>query len=70
MLVLSRKTKQSIVLSGNITIEVLEVRRRSVKIGITAPDQVSIVRAEVSRVPELAHQQLAVSGPGLTGPEP
>lgn len=47
MLVLSRKPGQRIVVNGNIEIEVTAVAGRTVRIGITAPRDVSIVRAEL-----------------------
>lgn len=47
MLVLSRKTDQEIVIADNIRVKVLEVRGNKVRLGIVAPEQVSIHRAEV-----------------------
>lgn len=56
MLVLSRKYQQKIVIGKDIVIQVLEVRgandNRKVRLGITAPQGVRIVRAEVLREPE------------------
>lgn len=47
MLVLSRKTQEQIRIGDNITITVLKVQGRSVRIGIEAPQQVRVVRAEI-----------------------
>lgn len=48
MLVLSRKPNQKVLLPEiNATIEVLEVRGNSVKLGINAPDQVEVIREEL-----------------------
>lgn len=47
MLVLSRKLNQSIVINGNILVTVLSVKAGNVKLGITAPDDVRIVRSEL-----------------------
>jgi carbon storage regulator len=47
MLVLSRKLGESIVIGGNITITVLESRGDKVRLGIEAPKEVSVHRAEV-----------------------
>jgi carbon storage regulator CsrA len=48
MLVLSRRLKEKIVLPGlNVTIEVLAVKGNAVRLGITAPGGVSIVREEL-----------------------
>lgn len=47
MLVVTRKAGEQIVIGDNITVTVLEIRGRQVKIGIQAPDSVRIVRAEL-----------------------
>ncbi|QBD81450.1 carbon storage regulator [Ktedonosporobacter rubrisoli] len=49
MLVLRRKVGESIVLDGVINISVLAVEGERVKIGITAPPDVTIVREELLR---------------------
>ena len=46
-LILHRKAGESIVIGKDITIKFLEVRRGTVKVGITAPKDVSIVRDEL-----------------------
>jgi carbon storage regulator len=51
MLVLRRKVGESIVLAGVINIAVLAVEGERVKIGISAPPDVTIVREELLRVP-------------------
>jgi carbon storage regulator len=47
MLVLTRKIDQGIVISGNIYVRVLGVERDRVKIGISAPLDVSVLRQEL-----------------------
>ena len=47
MLVLRRKVGESIVLAGEINISVLAVEGERVKIGISAPPDVTIVREEL-----------------------
>ena len=47
MLALTRKTGDAIMINNNIEITVLEVRGDQVKIGISAPKEVSIYREEV-----------------------
>ena len=47
MLVLTRKIDQGIVMSGNIYIRVLGVERDRVKIGISAPLSVTVLRQEL-----------------------
>ncbi len=47
MLALTRKKGESLVINNNVEITVLEIRGDQVKIGITAPREVSIYRKEV-----------------------
>lgn len=47
MLILTRKVDQGIVISGNITVRVLGVDRDRVKIGISAPMDVTVLRQEL-----------------------
>jgi carbon storage regulator CsrA len=47
MLVLGRKTGQKIVIDGGITVTVVEVVGNKVRIGIDAPEDVRILRAEL-----------------------
>lgn len=49
MLVLSRKKNESIVIDGKITIEVLQVKGKGVRIGIKAPSDVHVLRGELQR---------------------
>jgi carbon storage regulator len=47
MLVLSRKQGEQLVIAGNITITVVEVRGDKVRLAFDAPGEVSIHRQEV-----------------------
>ncbi|MEV5029661.1 carbon storage regulator CsrA [Paenibacillus sp. LPE1-1-1.1] len=47
MLVLSRKSNESIIIGGNIEIVVLGVEGDNVKLGIRAPKEVDIYRKEI-----------------------
>lgn len=47
MLVLSRKPGESIVIAGNVVVTVVEVRAGKVRIGVEAPEEVSVDRLEV-----------------------
>lgn len=47
MLTLSRKKKESVVINNNIEITVLEIKGEQVKLGISAPKDVSIYRKEI-----------------------
>ena len=47
MLVLSRKTNESIVIDGNITVSVLRVDHDNVRLGIEAPLEIPVFRKEI-----------------------
>ena len=47
MLVLTRKNKEQIQIGDNITVTVLRVKGKSVRIGIEAPRDVRVVRSEL-----------------------
>ncbi len=47
MLVLTRKIDQGIVIAGNIYVRVLGVERDRVKIGISAPIEIPVLRLEL-----------------------
>jgi carbon storage regulator CsrA len=47
MLVLSRKTNETIVIDGRITLEVLQIKGNQIRIGINAPADVRILRGEL-----------------------
>lgn len=48
MLVLTRKADQEVVIADNIRVKVLEVRGNQVRLGIVAPKEISVHRAEVN----------------------
>lgn len=47
MLVLTRKSEQSVMIGNNIEVKILAVRGDQVSIGFNAPDEISIYRKEV-----------------------
>jgi carbon storage regulator len=47
MLVLTRTVGQTIVLSNGVTVKVVDVRGRSVRLGIDCPDDVDVDRGEL-----------------------
>lgn len=47
MLILSRRTDESIVIGDDVTITILSVKGKQVRIGITAPSEVSVHREEI-----------------------
>ncbi len=48
MLVLSRKSNESIVIGDQIVIEILEISNNKIRIGIAAPSDVRVVRGELT----------------------
>lgn len=48
MLVLSRRKEQSVVIDGQIEIEVLKISGNTVRLGIKAPRQVKVLRGELA----------------------
>ncbi|MCI0682886.1 MAG: carbon storage regulator CsrA [Gemmataceae bacterium] len=64
MLVLSRRIGEQIVIDGNITVTVVEIKGSQVRLGVSAPKTVRVDRREVHvrRQEELAgmlHEELA-----------
>ncbi len=53
MLVVRRRAGQSILIGENVEVQVIDVSPTRVTLGIVAPKEVSLVRAEV----QLTHQQ-------------
>ncbi len=47
MLILSRRTDESIVIGDEVTITILSVKGKQVRVGITAPPDVSVHREEI-----------------------
>jgi len=47
MLVLSRRIGETIVINGNIQVKVLSVQGNKVRLGVVAPETVSVDRQEV-----------------------
>ena len=60
MLVLSRKPGERIHIGKDIVVTVLEVSGKLVRIGISAPDHVSILRSEVKEQIESQNKDAAV----------
>ena len=62
MLVLSRKPNESIIIGDNIEVKVVEVRGEQVKLGITAPREISVHRKEIYDSIQQQNKQAAESG--------
>lgn len=64
MLVVTRKSGESILVSDNIEISILEISKDKVKIGINAPKEVKIVRSELKTLRQ-TNEQAAASTRGI-----
>ena len=62
MLVLGRKTNESLIISGGIIITILGIEGDRVKVGIDAPRDITILRAEVR------DRQARANGEHVTAP--
>ena len=49
MLVISRRDQESFSIGDDITVQVLEIKGNQVRIGITAPKSLTILREELTR---------------------
>lgn len=47
MLALSRRKKESLIINNNVEVTILEIKGDQVKLGISAPKDVSIYRKEI-----------------------
>ena len=71
MLVLSRKKNESIVINGNIRIEVLQIKGKQIRLGITAPPRMKVLRGELpARRKETPGGKTAAEQPPQTSPLP
>ena len=67
MLVLSRKQNEKVLIDGGITVEVLQIQGNKVRLGITAPSDVKVMRGELkpygmSMVEMQLPQAVAIAG--------
>lgn len=62
MLALSRKKNETLLINNNIEITILEIKGEQVKVGITAPKEVSIYRKEVYQQIQDANKEAADTG--------
>ena len=65
MLVVTRKTDESLIISDDIEITVLEIGRDKVKIGINAPKEVKIIRSELKDARQTNEQAAHASGAAI-----
>ena len=65
MLVVTRKTDESLIISDNIEITVLEIGKDKVKIGINAPNEVKVIRSELKDARQTNEQAAHSSGSAI-----
>lgn len=53
MLILSRKKEESFIINDSITVKIIDIGGERVKIGITAPKSVKIIRSELQQTIEV-----------------
>lgn len=62
MLVLTRKLNEEIIIDGSIKITITAIDRNKVRIGVTAPPEVRVDRAEVyKRIMEFAEPEFVTA---------
>jgi carbon storage regulator len=69
MLVLSRKSNESLLIDNRILVKVVKIRGRLVQIGIEAPPEVVIRRAELSAPHRFGNETTGGRATGQTGQE-
>jgi len=57
MLILSRKLNESIVIDDNISVKIVSIEKGVVKLGIDAPNSVSILREELIKAVEESNKE-------------
>ncbi len=65
MLVVTRKQDESILISDDIEITVLEITRDKVKIGVNAPKEIKIIRSELKETQTTNEQSAHISNIGI-----
>ena len=65
MLVVTRKQDESLIISDNIEVTILEVSKDKVKIGISAPKEVKIIRSELKDAQQTNEQAAQASGSAI-----
>jgi carbon storage regulator len=67
VLVLRRRLGETIAIGGDIEIEVIEISRTRVKLGVTAPRDVSVLRKEMLAVAAENRKALELISGGVEG---
>ena len=51
MLILTRRPTQTVTIGKDVTVTILEIRGRQVRIGVTAPRDIAVLREEITEKP-------------------
>ena len=70
MLVLSRKINEVICIGDNIEVQVLQIKGGTVRLGITAPREISVVRSEITGREVRQSPEVTSSEAGNNGENP
>jgi carbon storage regulator CsrA len=65
MLVLSRKLQQQIKIGDQITVTILRVKGNTVRVGISAPRDLRVIRGELPKAGEVATSETLVEGDAI-----
>jgi carbon storage regulator len=68
MLILSRKTNQSIIIGDDVEISVVDIKGDTVKLGIKAPRTVKVFRQEVYEEIQRENREAARATPDIIPP--
>ena len=63
MLILSRKLEESILVDGKAKITILQIKGGKVRVGVDAPDDVRILRADLATQQFVPNQELQDDAP-------
>jgi len=63
MLVLTRKKNESIVIGGQITITVIAVKGKQIRLGIEAAKEIPVLRAEIADVEASGPEKRGIGAP-------
>jgi carbon storage regulator len=70
MLILTRRTGETLMIGDEITVRVLSVNGSQVKVGINAPRNVAVHREEIYKRIQLEQEQLGETSCGVDGETP
>ncbi|MDN5352596.1 MAG: carbon storage regulator [Clostridiales bacterium] len=66
MLILTRKKNESIIIDGNIEIQVISIEEGKVKLGINAPKEIEILRSEIVHKVQESNLEAVTTGDSMS----